>query len=119
MHHVTHAIPSSRSPWSRIKHNHDVSHNRHHRHQQQQPEQARRERLQQRMRGVIARFNATMAGRAKLIFIGQGRAGKTSTFHSLMGHMFNKHEHSTHGAASTDLAVIVESMDVHDWQVCE
>ncbi|EGD79676.1 hypothetical protein PTSG_10661 [Salpingoeca rosetta] len=83
---------------------------------QQQPEQARRERLQQRMRGVIARFNATMAGRAKLIFIGQGRAGKTSTFHSLMGHMFNKHEHSTHGAASTDLAVIVESMDVHDWQ---
>ncbi|EGD77427.1 hypothetical protein PTSG_08524 [Salpingoeca rosetta] len=83
---------------------------------QQQPEKARRERLQQRMREVIARFNATMAGRAKLIFIGQGRAGKTSTFHSLIGHMFNKHEHSTHGAASTDLAVIVESMDVHDWQ---
>ncbi|EGD73736.1 hypothetical protein PTSG_12317 [Salpingoeca rosetta] len=83
---------------------------------QQQPEQARRERLQQRMREIIARFNATMAGRAKLIFIGQGRAGKTSTFHSLMGHMFNKHEHSTHGAATTDLAVIVESMDVHDWQ---
>ncbi|EGD80138.1 hypothetical protein PTSG_13103 [Salpingoeca rosetta] len=82
----------------------------------QDPEQARRERLQQRMREVIARFNATMAGRAKLIFIGQGRAGKTSTFHSLMGHTFNKHEHSTHGAASTDLAVIVESMDVHDWQ---
>ncbi|EGD81167.1 hypothetical protein PTSG_11207 [Salpingoeca rosetta] len=85
-------------------------------HHQQQPEQARRKRLQQRMREVIARFNATMAGRAKLIFIGQGRAGKTSTFHSLMGHMFNKHEHSTLGAASTDLAVIVESMDVHDWQ---
>ncbi|EGD81341.1 hypothetical protein PTSG_11382 [Salpingoeca rosetta] len=84
--------------------------------QDQQPEQARRERLQQRMREVIARFNATMAGRAKLIFIGQGRAGKTSTFHSLMGHMFNKHEHSTHGATSTDLAVVVESMDVHDWQ---
>ncbi|EGD80268.1 hypothetical protein PTSG_10524 [Salpingoeca rosetta] len=84
--------------------------------QDQQPEQARRERLQQRMREVIARFNATMAGRAKLIFIGQGRAGKTSTFHSLMGHMFNKHEHSTLGATSTDLAVIVESMDVHDWQ---
>ncbi|EGD74093.1 hypothetical protein PTSG_12359 [Salpingoeca rosetta] len=83
---------------------------------QQQPEQARRERLQQRMREVIARFNATMAGRAKLIFIGQGRAGKTSTFHSLMGHMFNKHEHSTHGAASTDLTVIVESLDIHDWQ---
>ncbi|EGD78054.1 hypothetical protein PTSG_08933 [Salpingoeca rosetta] len=82
----------------------------------QDPEQARRERLQQHMREIIARFNATMASRAKLIFIGQGRAGKTSTFHSLMGHMFNKHEHSTHGVASTDLTVIVESMDVHDWQ---
>ncbi|EGD80405.1 hypothetical protein PTSG_11050 [Salpingoeca rosetta] len=80
------------------------------------PEQGRKERLQQHMREIIARFNATMASRAKLIFIGQGRAGKTSTFHSLMGHMFNKHEHSTHGAATTDLAVIVESMDVHDWQ---
>ncbi|EGD73711.1 hypothetical protein PTSG_05418 [Salpingoeca rosetta] len=82
----------------------------------QGPEKARRERLQQRMREVVARFNATMAGRAKLIFIGQGRAGKTSTFHSLMGHTFNKHEHSTPGAATADLAVIVESMDIHDWQ---
>ncbi|EGD80670.1 hypothetical protein, variant [Salpingoeca rosetta] len=82
----------------------------------QDPEQGRRERLQQHMREIIVRFNATMAGRAKLIFIGQGRAGKTSTFHSLMGHNFNEHEHSTPGAATTDLAVIVESMDIHNWQ---
>ncbi|EGD73987.1 hypothetical protein PTSG_05682 [Salpingoeca rosetta] len=68
------------------------------------------------MHQIALHSDTQMAGRAKLMLVGQGRAGKTTTLNSLMGAAFNRDEHSTFGAETTDLSVIVESMDVCDWK---
>ncbi|EGD82869.1 hypothetical protein PTSG_03500 [Salpingoeca rosetta] len=75
-----------------------------------------RESVMAAMHQIAQHSDTQTAGRAKLMLVGEGRAGKTSTLHSLMGDDFNKGEHSTFGADSMDLSVIVESMDVCNWQ---
>ncbi|EGD81980.1 hypothetical protein PTSG_11903 [Salpingoeca rosetta] len=72
--------------------------------------------LKRIMNRLAAHSDTQMAGRAKLMLVGEGRAGKTTTLRSLMGKEFNMQEHSTLGADSMDLSVIVESMDVCNWQ---
>ena len=58
-----------------------------------------------------------MFARAKLMLVGEGRAGKTTTLDSLMGKKFNAQQHSTYGADSQDMAVTVDSKDVCQWEV--
>ena len=59
-----------------------------------------------------------MFGRTKLMLVGEGRSGKTTTLGSLLGRGFDEQQHSTYGADSTDLAVTVDAMDVCEWKVC-
>ncbi|EGD72606.1 GTPase [Salpingoeca rosetta] len=68
------------------------------------------------MQEIAERCDQQMAGRAKLNLVGQGRAGKTTTLRSLRGLGFNKDEHSTKGAATHDMNVTVDSMDVYQWK---
>ena len=70
------------------------------------------------MEEIAARNGKEMFARAKLMLVGEGRAGKTTTLHSLLGKQFNAKQHSTQGADSHDMAVTVDSMDVCKWKVC-
>lgn len=56
-------------------------------------------------------------GRGKLMLVGQGRAGKTTTLRSLLAKPFEKNQQSTVGAATSDMAVTVDTQDVRSWQV--
>eukprot|EP00055_Hartaetosiga_balthica_P014855 m.84206 g.84206 ORF g.84206 m.84206 type:complete len:742 (+) comp8710_c0_seq4:184-2409(+) len=55
-------------------------------------------------------------GRGKLMVVGQGRSGKTTTIDSLMGRPFNAKQQSTVGAATDNLAVTVDTEDVQSWK---
>ncbi|EGD82689.1 hypothetical protein PTSG_03350 [Salpingoeca rosetta] len=79
-------------------------------------QQERKAEVMAAMHQIAQHSDTQMAGRAKLMLVGEGRAGKTTTLHSLMGDEFNKDEPSTFGADSMDLSVIVESIDVFNWQ---
>ena len=69
------------------------------------------------MKDIAADGRAQMFARAKLMLVGEGRAGKTTTLDSLMGKKFNAQQHSTYGADSQDMAVTVDSKDVCQWEV--
>ena len=69
------------------------------------------------MRALAAEGGAQMFARAKLMLVGEGRAGKTTTLNSLMGRAFDPHEHSTYGASAEDMAVTVDSKDICEWEV--
>ena len=56
-------------------------------------------------------------GRGKLMLVGQGHAGKTTTLRSLLAKPFVKDQLSTVGAATSDMAVTVDTQDVQSWQV--
>jgi GTPase SAR1 family protein len=53
--------------------------------------------------------------RATLAFVGQGRAGKTSSIRSLTGRSFNADEESTRGMASEEVAFDVTKTEVQAW----
>tara|TARA_B100000614_G_scaffold224732_1_gene213801 strand:+ start:178 stop:501 length:324 start_codon:yes stop_codon:yes gene_type:complete len=78
----------------------------------------KRARLISAMQDMAERNGKEMFARAKLMLVGEGRAGKTTTLHSLLGKQFNAKQHSTQGADSHDMAVTVDSMDVCKWKVC-
>ena len=71
-----------------------------------------KERLVAAMQEMAGRNGKQMFARAKLMLVGEGRAGKTTTLNSLLGKQFNERQHSTQGADSHDMAVPVASMDV-------
>ena len=54
--------------------------------------------------------------RAKVAFVGRGRAGKTSTFKSLKRHQqFDAHESSTIAAQTDTLANVLNQQEVQEW----
>ncbi|EGD72546.1 hypothetical protein PTSG_11612 [Salpingoeca rosetta] len=83
---------------------------------EKQKQQQREAEVMAAMRQIAENSDAQTAGRAKLMLVGEGRAGKTTTLNSLMGKKFNMHEHSTLGADSMDMSVSVETMEVFNWQ---
>ena len=54
--------------------------------------------------------------RVKLMFTGEGRAGKTTTRKALKKMDFNAAEPSTCGASSHDYELTLQKEDVEDWQ---
>ena len=84
----------------------------------QTTQNAAKEQLITAMREMADHNGKEMFARAKLMLVGEGRAGKTTTLNSLLGKQFNERQHSTQGADSHDMAVTVDSMDVCKWKVC-
>ncbi|EGD81215.1 hypothetical protein PTSG_13160 [Salpingoeca rosetta] len=71
------------------------------------------------MSDIAERSGTRMAARAKLMFVGEGRAGKTTTLRSLMGKRFQRTQDSTRGATAHDTAVIVNTKDVFSWKATD
>ncbi|EGD81579.1 hypothetical protein PTSG_11865 [Salpingoeca rosetta] len=72
--------------------------------------------LMKRVNAAIAAGASDLFGRGKLMLVGQGRAGKTTTLRSLLAKPFEKDQQSTVGAATSDMAVTVDTQDVRSWQ---
>ena len=60
---------------------------------------------------------ATRARTLKVMFVGQGRAGKTSTLKALTGQPFRKDEKSTHGMIAGACEVSIDFLE--QWNVVE
>merc|ERR1719201_449254 len=60
---------------------------------------------------------ATQARTLKVMFVGQGRAGKTSTLKALTGQPFRRDEKSTHGMTAGACEVSIDFLE--HWQVVD
>eukprot|EP00049_Salpingoeca_infusionum_P000833 m.42669 g.42669 ORF g.42669 m.42669 type:complete len:1316 (+) comp10724_c1_seq1:102-4049(+) len=86
---------------------------------QKQAEKQAQQKFNEKVADALRKGQSDEFRRGKLMIVGQGRAGKTTTFESLMGKPFERHQQSTVGATTADLSVTVDTKDIQSWEPYE